>query len=245
MAAGPNGARERARRILEVAVPVGLGAVLTVLNALGVMNSSYAAAAVLGVLGVIGYGQIGRDRQSADHFDQLGRQLSAVQQAFDGVSELQFYNHHELFYEALAQQVSQAKEEVLVCYFRRYAPDELNSPVVHAYFTACKDWVLAAPTHQLRRMVTSDNAPGLTAWKDAQRQLALEHRARYLVRLVDVQGDALSVSIIDREQVFFTVGTDPDVVTGFSLRSAKLGEYLRRYHQSLWDKGRDITLPAP
>ncbi len=249
MADGTDRSSERTRRIWEVAVPVGLGAVLTVCDALGVMQTNYASAAVLGVLGIIGYGQIGRDRQSADQVArlraELGQQLSAVQQAVDGVSDLRFYSHHDPFYEALAQQVGQAKEEVLTSYLRRYPPEALNSPAVLAYFNACTDWVKAAPTHQLRRVVTSENTPEMTTWTDTQRQLAIEHRARYLVKVVDVQGDAMSVAIIDREQVFFAFGSDPYIVTGFSLRSSKLGAYLREYHQSLWENGRDITTPTP
>ncbi|MFE0460854.1 hypothetical protein ACFW1A_16550 [Kitasatospora sp. NPDC058965] len=248
MGGRPNGSGsggERARRIWEVAVPVALGVVLALLDAFGVMSSSYAAAAVLGVLGLIGYGQIGRDRQAAEQLAdlkmQLGGELAAVRQAVDGVSELRFYSHHERFYEALAEQVGQAKEEVLTSYLRRYPPDALNSAAVAAYFTACADWVAASPLHQLRRVVTSENAPGMADWTDSQRQLVLDHRARYLVRVVDVQGDAMSVAIIDRDHVFFAFGADPYVVTGFSLRSAKLGEYMRSYHQALWEKGRDLT----
>ncbi|HEV2637271.1 MAG TPA: hypothetical protein VGX23_19115 [Actinocrinis sp.] len=249
MAEEAGSASERVRRIWEIWVPVGLGVLLALLEAFHVMNSDYAAAAVLFVLGLIGFSQIGRDRQSADQFTglrtELQRQLSAVHQALDGVSELQFYEHHELFYLALARQVSQAKTEVLTSYLRRYPPEALNSQAVSAYFAACVKWVTADSTHQFRRVVTSEAMPQMDSWKDSQRKLALKHLNRYLVRVVDVRGDAMSIAIIDQDQVFFAFGSDPYVVTGFSLRSAKLGKFMREYHHSLWNSGRDITTPQP
>jgi hypothetical protein len=249
VAEGRGNTSERIRRVWEVWVPVGLGVVLTLLEAFHVMDSDYASAAILAVLGLIGFSQIGRDQQSADQFAllraELRRQLSEVHLALDGVSDLQFYEHHELFYQALARQVGQARKEVFTSYLRRYPPEALNSPAVDTYFTACADWVMADPTHQFRRVITAEAVPQMAPWRDTQRELALKHRNRYLVRVVDVRGDAMSVAIIDKEQVFFAFGSDPNVVTGFSLRSAELGKYLREYHKSLWESGRDITAPAP
>ncbi|MBR7833298.1 hypothetical protein KDL01_08475 [Actinospica durhamensis] len=224
-------------------IPVGLGVLLALLDAFKVMNSDYAAAAIIAVLGIICRSQIEWDRRSREQAVEFGRKLDDIRNAIDSVSELQFYQQYEAFYESLTRQVCHAKREVRVSYLRRFPPDVLNSTAVDDYFKACLAWA-RQPKRMFRRVVTSDSAGEMARWMESERELMRDNDPRYLVRQVEVRGDAMSVAIIDHEYVYFAFGAERSSVTGFSLRNVELAEYMITYHDELWRNGKDITEPG-
>lgn len=163
------------------------------------------------------------------------------------VAPIRTYQNHSEFYRELKSKVDCANSRVYTSYLREYPPGELGK-VASDYFQCCFDWARRSPDHQFRRVMVAPGAaaPDRLAWT---RTLAAQQRSApqgtYTIRVLDWElrgeAEALSVSLIDDEYLFFAFSGERDKMVGFSIKNRVLvKEYFANYHQKLWDAAHPV-----